>query len=79
MNLNHDDDPSDVDDTLERAEHYRSLARELRAVAALVQNPDTRLQLRATADSYERVATSILAMRKFETTAQPAAQPPSHA
>lgn len=66
MHPNSDHDPSDLDDALERAEHYRALARELRAVAALVPSADTKLQLRATAESYDRIAESVMTMRKID-------------
>jgi hypothetical protein len=66
MHLNNDHDPADHNDHLERAEHYRALARELRAVAALLQSPDTKQQLNATAENYERIAESVIAMRRID-------------
>lgn len=64
MTLNHD--PADNENPIERAEHYRGLARELRAVAALVQSPDTKQQLHSTAESYERIAQSIIRMNNVD-------------
>lgn len=65
MHANDDHISADFD-SAERAEHYRGLARELRAVAALIQNPETKLQLCATAGSYDRIAESVLAMSRID-------------
>jgi hypothetical protein len=79
MHSNDERSSTDLDDALERAEHYRALARELRAVAALLQSADTKAQLRATAESYDRIAESVLAMRKIDRDLQQPSHDDRHA